>query len=579
MSAAPGSVAFETLEQAEGRIASLLREAESAIAAVAGGFEGLAKQIDGVLQQAGEIIVCVQDERVLSMLPRVQSLGGAARVFIHERLQATAGVLEMVVAEAGLLERLSQLTRGQRSIARETQTLSVLTNIEVARLGQLGAGFQYLAHQLDEFSQSVGADTKQLAAHTEERQSSLHETRRRFTAGLPRIQKEFARIEEDLEGALCKAAASQNQLGRVPEQFRGVVGEIAGEIAGVVAAVQGHDITRQQLEHVREALLLILGQMREWDEVAAEVGAEPARMAAGLAIQVYQLRSVEETVGHWVAQIGQCAQNILRIGASEVVAMGPAVLEQERELALQLQRIERLEEDCEADSAEVRSTFDGLAKLMQLVGEHVERSRTVRDRLQLLTFNSIVEASHLGSQADAILEISQCIKRISGDWSELTDRSGQVKEEILELVEKTKGGMQTFSEGGAEALRMAQTETREGLENLHAAAEFAASRAAAMEAAIATLQDRVSAVDGARDRLQGCFNAIDGIRKEVETTQGQMGCGEPAGLTRGEHAQVKEIFSASYTTEMEREVLDAALCGGPLPQIAQNLEGNNVELF
>jgi hypothetical protein len=574
-----GSLAFQTFERAEAGIASLLREAEDAIAAVAGGFEELAKQTDGVLLLAGQIVACVEDERVRSMLPRVQSLGGAARVFIHERLQATAGVLEMVTAEARLLERLSQLTRAQRSIARETQTLSVLTNIEVARLGQLGVGFQYLARQLDEFSQSVAADTKQLALHTEERQTSLRDTQRRFTAGLPRIQKEFARIEADLEGALSKAAASQTELARAPEQFQGVVGEIASQIAGVVAAVQGHDITRQQLEHVRSGLLLILKKMEGLDELATEAASGQARIAAGLNIQVYQLRSVEATVDHWVAQIGECSQNILRIGASEVVAIGPAVLEQERELSSQLQRIEHLEEECEADSAEVRSTFDGLANLMQLVGEHVERSRTVRDRLQLLTFNSIVEASHLGSQADAILEISQCIKRISSDWSELTDRSAQVKEEILQLVEKTRGGMQTFSEGGDGALGMAQAETREGLKNLHIAAEFAASRAAEVEAAIARLQARVGVVDAARERLQACFNAIDGIRKEIEASPRQTAYAATQGLTRGDHAQVEEMFSASYTTEMEREVLRAALCGGPLPAMLQSLQGNSVELF
>jgi uncharacterized phage infection (PIP) family protein YhgE len=579
MIVAAGSVAIETLERVDARIASLLREAESAIAAVAGGFEELAKQTDSVLLLAAEIIGCVEDERVRSMLPRIQSLGGAAKTFIHERLQATAGVLEMVTAEVRLLERLSHLTRSQRSIARETQTLSVLTNIEVARLGQLGVGFQYLAHQLDEFSQSVAEDTKQLAAHTEERQTSLHDTRRRLTAGLPKIQKEFARIEEDLEGALSKAAASQNELTHVPEQFRGLVAEIAGQIAGVVAAVQGHDITRQQLEHVREALLLICGMMRDLDEREPAAGPEQTQSAAGLAIQVYQLRSVEETVAQWVAQIGQCSENILRIGASEVVAIGPAVLEQEQELSSQLQRIERLEEESEADSAEVRSTFEGLSHLMQLVGEHVERSRTVRDRLQLLTFNSIVEASHLGAQADAILEISQCIKRISTDWSELTDRSAKVKEEILELVEKTRGGMQTFSEGGSGALQLAQAETRTGLENLHTAAEFAASRAAAVEATIAKLRSGIATVGAARDRLQACFNAIDGIGKEIEETQRQMGCGSPQGLTRSEQSKAEEIFSASYTTEMEREVLRAALCGGPLPAMQQNLKGNSVELF
>jgi hypothetical protein len=41
------------------------------------------------------------------------------------------------------------------------------------------------------------------------------------------------------------------------------VQEIAQQIAGVVAAVQAHDITRQQIEHVQQAFALISRGMRE----------------------------------------------------------------------------------------------------------------------------------------------------------------------------------------------------------------------------------------------------------------------------------------------------------------------------
>ncbi|MBZ5641907.1 MAG: hypothetical protein LAO19_04040 [Acidobacteriia bacterium] len=45
-------------------------------------------------------------------------------------------------------------------------------------------------------------------------------------------------------------------------------------------------------------------------------------------------------------------------------------------------------------------------------------------------------------------------------------------------------------------------------------------------------------------------------------------------------AEAERFFSASYTTEMEREVLRAALHGGSLPVTAQHaFEGNSVELF
>jgi hypothetical protein len=39
------------------------------------------------------------------------------------------------------------------------------------------------------------------------------------------------------------------------------------------------------------------------------------------------------------------------------------------------------------------------------------------------------------------------------------------------------------------------------------------------------------------------------------------------------------MYAASYTTEMEREVMRAALRGMPLPGAKALLEGNSVELF
>lgn len=571
------SEAVVTLERARARIDAALRQAENAVVAVVGCFQDLARESASVLELAAEIIGCIESDEVRSVLPCVQALGEAAQGFIHGRLQATGSVLEMVAAEASLLERLSKLTRGQRSIARETQTLSVLTNIEVARLGALGAGFQYLAHQLDEFSQSVANSTKQLATHTEERQSSIIDTRRRLAAALPRVQKEFARIEGDLEGALKVAYNSHHELARAPEHFQSVVAEIAGQIAGVVAAVQGHDITRQQLEHVRDGLGEILRRMDAPAAEDEEVDAlEEPLLASGLGIQVYQLRSIEQVVSGWLGRIGDCAGNILRISTSEVTGIGPAVLRQERELSEQLGRIERLEQECEADSAEVQATFEGLSNLMQLVGEHVARSHEVQERLQLLTFNSIVEASHLGTQADAILEISQSIKRIAGEWSELTARSAEAKNEILALVEQTRGSMESFSGDGVQPLRAAQQETRIGLEKLRAAASCAATRAERVEAATATLQSRIAAVSEARDRLEASFTALTEIQSELQALQSPA-VGAAAG--RADFRQAETIFGGSYTTELEREVLRAALQGAPLPAADQHLEGNDVELF
>jgi chromosome segregation ATPase len=255
------------------------------------------------------------------------------------------------------------------------------------------------------------------------------------------------------------------------------------------------------------------------------------------------------------------------------------VLDQERDLAQQLARIDAIEKECQANTAKVEKTFADLSALMQLVSEDLEKSRSVRDRLQVLTFNSIIEASHLGTQADAILEISQSIKRISALWSEMTEQSAKTKEEILGLVEQARKETDADAQPGEDGLQKAQVETRAGLESLRAAASFSSTQAAQIEARISELQAKIATAGSTGDRLDVCFARIDAVLMEIEEMRRQFESDSAGVLDSREQAEVEARLSPYYTTEIEREVMRAALCGAPLPVAQQIMDGNDVELF
>jgi hypothetical protein len=567
------------LEKAKSELEAVSRASESQIGSVARVFEGLAGQADTILKLVAAMVGCIDNESVSSALPKVQTLGAAARRFIGDRLQATAGILETVTREVKLLRRLSQVTRGQAAIALETKALSVLTNIEVARLGAVGAGFQYLARELADFSKSVTAETQKLAGHADSRKAAIEETRRVLAAELPCLREELARIEVDLGNALAVVDSSLVQLSRTPVQFRACVEDIAEKIGGVVAAVQAHDITRQQIEHVEEAFALIATRMRSDGNSRDEAAHELARAYAGLTIQIYQLRTVTKTIASWASQIRTCMDGILQVSASQVVGIGPLVLEQERELSSQLARIERLESESQAYSERIQRTFGGISSLMHLVSEYLQRSKSVRDHLQLLTFNSIIEASGLGTRAAAILAIAECIKGISAEWSRITDQSGHAMQDVLNLEKQTNEAMGAFSEATNQRLREAQDQTRAGLDNLRTAAAFAAERAGEMKVATEKMHAKTTEAASAVDLLDACFGRIDAVLIELEAVRRRLEIDYPDVKERYGAAEVERMFSASYTTEMEREVLHAALRGTDLPAAQPTLAGNSVELF
>jgi hypothetical protein len=109
-----------------------------------------------------------------------------------------------------------------------------------------------------------------------------------------------------------------------------------------VSAIQAHDITRQQSEHVEEAFAIISARIRDAENSKNGSVQDFPEAYAGLIIQIYQLKSIKVTVESWTMQIKTCMDGILRVSASEMVGIGPVVLGQERDVASRLAHIELL---------------------------------------------------------------------------------------------------------------------------------------------------------------------------------------------------------------------------------------------
>jgi hypothetical protein len=572
--------AIGTLERARTELQLIASAIESQVRTASSVFQELAGHTDAMLSLAATIVGCVENESIRSILPKAQGLGAAARKLIGERLQATSGILETVAMEAHVLQQLTQVTGQQAQIAMKTKALSVLTNVEVAHLGSVTTGFQYLAHELSDFSKLLMEDSMILESRTEARRITIEETRRLLSSELPRLREKLGIIEKDLGKDLAALDSSLSQLSGSPVQFKACVQDIDAQITGVVGAIQAHDITRQQAEHVEEAFLLISAKLRSAEESASGVAQEFPQAYAGLTIQIYQLEAIKVTLKNWTSQIKTCMDGILRVSASEMVGIGPMVLAQEREVSRQLAHIELLEGESQSHSARIRHTLEGLSSLLLFVREHVQRSASIRDRLRLLSFNSIIEASHFGSKAQAVLAIANSIKEISAEWSEITDLSGQAMEEILKLVKQTDKAMDAFSEARNESLHEAENQTRVGLEGLRTAAAFAAKQSKEMETIMVKMQSKSAEMSGADNLLEASSDRMAAILTPLELLRHEMEADQPGVGQSYDAEEAEQFFSATYTTEIEREVLRAALRGSSLPVLAQQVfEGNSVELF
>lgn len=579
MSEETNTDAIDTLARAQQDLKWVLRTTEEAVGAVVAGFQGLTGDADCALTLAGGIVECVDGENVSTVLPRVHSLGDVARQFITERMSAAGDVLDTVTREMDLLKQLSSVTEGQAKVAMDIKVLNIHTKVEVAHLGQVGAGFQYLARELAEFSSELVDTTGDLIKHTESRKGGIQKTKGMLSVEIPRLREELAQLERSLCEDLAVLEAGLRRLSETPARFKQSTQDIAGQIAGVVVAVQGHDITRQQIEHVDESLDLIAAKIAPQDSDEAEAVAQPGYAHAGLKIQAYQLRAIKATIEEWTSQIRLCIESILRISASDLVGIGPLVLEQERTIFGQLAHIESLEKQCRDYGEGIRSTLEGISNFSNLVTDHLQKSEAARNRLRFLTFNSVIEASHLGSAADTICVIADGIGEVAGEWTEVTKKSGDALKEIEALSMQIDRAMGTFAAGNSASLSEAMQQTRAGLQSLREAAAFSEEEGRKIEAWTATMRSKIEAIGTSSDRLDACFGRIDSVLEQVEAMKQRLEVEHPGVECEVDAEEIEREFSASYTTQAERQVLQAAMSGAELSIVSQSMDGNSVELF
>lgn len=550
---------------------------EAEVGFVATAFDRLAAQVKIIVQHAGAIVDCIQDEDMHRVVNSVQSLSAAAIQALYQRLEAEVSILNTLNNEENLLKKLSEAVHRQDAVAAHLKALSVLTSIEVAKLGIWGGNFQILAGELRTFSNSVSTQTLKEKEQTELLRQTIADTARKMEADLPRLQNEVSKAEKDVESTLRVTESALDLMATAPLDFKACVEATSSQIGGLVAAIMSHDITRQQIEHVGQALLLIETGFAQqgWND--------ETRMAtayAGLMIQAGQLRNAGATVASWVSQIDRCTEGVQQLCVSKVTEVGARVLEQERELSRQIAGIELLQQKSHTYSRQLQEAFGKLTQLLALAGGQLQGAQTIRQRLRLLTFNSLIEASRLEERGAVVSAIANRIKDVSEEWSSIADDSRAALNEILKMVEQANKGMEVCSQAGLDSLRANRESARTALDNVRSIAATAAQEAAQMQAVTLEMQSGLSQDSDSKRKLSECFLALDAVAAGLQNLASGWKASDPSIDGRYDARAVESIFGDSYTTEAERAVLRAVLDGECLPLVAQeSFAGNDVELF
>lgn len=589
-----------TLRSLGDSLHSLIQDREDEFLALGSGLMEFDAQSRAVARGASDLAdLCAGDEvnrsaeAMASELDTLQDICGTSAT--DESVQALDRTLDLV-------RTLDAQTAEFGRIIRSLQMLGISTRIESARLGDQGLGFSTLADDVEALAGKIVHDSSAIAAQARDLGALVLDASER-TSAMGREQSMCAAgIVQEIKDALGALTSLMDNARRVSGDISARSGAMAASVGEVVSSLQFHDIVRQQVEHVEEAMEDMIGQCAARNPEDGEGREDGAEAEAG---EDEASRDARRDLVGWLADVSELQVSQL-VNASErfTSAVGglrdglEGIAAQAGELRADVASImdtgsggatvfSRVQESSGKVMGAMRQFSDKAGEIAGLIGDvagtvsamsgFVSDIEEVGSEIELIAINASIKAAHTGEEGKALGVLAQAIQSLS---VEARNKTQAVSTVLLDVAEASKVlEAKSRDTGKAEALKQyaaSQEELSEVLSRLDAdlgermrgvdSGSLNLGRDAAALAASIDLHERICpGLDQAAETLRGVVAAS---REAV-----------PVADDSGRPERLKQMLSR-YTMEVERLVHEAAFGeqGGGARTLRHEDEGG-VELF
>ena len=489
---------------------------------------------------------------LLDRLDRYAATSGEQTERAERRLGQLLEALDAARSRIPQFERLVQMLR----------ILGISTKIESSRLSRSDIGFDTLSKNVEALAMRIRAKTDDLASLggglAARAQGSAARARELRAARCGRFAAALAetRASAELLASSCARGA------RAASAAAETTGEVAAAVGDIVTSMQFHDITRQEIEHVRAAVAELSFADEAAGRVCALQAAQLGNSRGRLASAVASARESFGVIGRRLTLLaGTTGEGEAGAGEGSLERLDRSLVPVADELAADEASYGALAEvtDAVASAAEDMSR---LAAEIESIGAEVGR----------IALNASVKAAHTGSEGAALGVLAEEIQRLATDTrrrtGELAAPLRGVAAAAEEIRRDVKGAESSGAHGSGKGLG---DEMRRLAANLSAFARRGGGDGIERDArSLAAELDAVAAGFAGHAAVD---RELEDVERELRRTAEACGA---ADLDAADLARL----SARYTTGAERRVHEELV--GAAEGVSGGTEsefGDNVELF
>ncbi len=514
-----------------------------------------------ISQMASQLVEVVSGDRLQILIERLQQIMTGMETYLDDSLSRNAESSITLSRVQELLEEVTHPLQGFQKMNKTLRMLSISTKIESSRLGELGSGFVNLAIDVEKLSHQVNDKSSAILAQRHA-SSSLIDSNLAAVHASEKIQASEIRV------SLAATADNLQELIAVNDRctrFGSMVSEVSADvianIGDVVESQQAHDITRQQVEHVVEALERLIIELNAVDvealnderrrKLVSEVGDVCELQEAQLRFASSQLYTAVCTIMENLRDVAgkQAAMAHETLSVADVGDSGGSSFVDA--LKKDMLSVTTVLTGCAKTDHDMVVTLQNVAETILQITSVVSDIEFIGSEIDLIALNSQIKSAHTGPEGAALGVLAEAIKRLSDDAVRQTELVSSTLNNIRSATNHLSAS--TEAEESSSAAHVVSIE-KELVEILHTLGEMNSE----LFLLLANLGDRVQSLT---EDIEQATAGIDvhertkematGVLVELERIVSQARQIEPAS---SEFKQSLCHMEQRYTMESERHI-------------------------
>lgn len=455
-----------------------------------------------------------------------------------------------VKAIGGLLPELVRGFNRIQEIGNQLRSLGTDFAIQVVKSANAVQMFGDYSDEIKTYAREILASTSELIEQSNLLRDKLKGLDKEITRSLARLSVLAENTEREVRDTTSQLdhmmAAGASRMQRIREH-----GDLVGKrVTDVVVAMQFHDITRQKIEHVVEAL-------------DACVGKRLAEQSAVFKVQRHQLAQVIVDVSEAAENLDSAFGDLDGTVNTLVANLAQSGLQIEAgtlgQLSRALMNLGRSFEEAEELEQTINATMRDTMQASEQVAGRVKQVATISDHIKLQALNAIIMANQLSDGGRTLSVLASQVK-------ELSIASDQLVEEVVTHLNH-------LSSQSRDLLDHDQNpdESKEDLSRIQDTVDRVSRKYSDTQHQTAEMEARIQDVDAAliaaRRRAGFLPTFLDTLRSQQAELARMAARAKVGACLQGEDDSLElEDQLSRYTMESERRVHLAAAKGDKLAE-------------